>query len=31
GPRVLAAELGAQAGLVGAADLVRRAVCEGDA
>jgi len=31
GPRVVAAELGAQAGLVGAADLVRRAVSEGDA
>ena len=31
GPRVVAAELGAQAGLVGAADLVRRAVREGDA
>jgi glucokinase len=30
GPRVAAAQLGAQAGLVGAADLVRRAVCEGD-
>jgi len=30
GPRIVAAELGAQAGLVGAADLVRRAVCEGD-
>ncbi len=30
GPTVLAAELGAQAGLVGAADLVRRAVAEGD-
>ena len=30
GPRVVAAELGAQAGLVGAADLVRRAVCDGD-
>jgi glucokinase len=29
GPRVLAAELGAQAGLIGAADLVRRAVGEG--
>ena len=29
GPRVVAAQLGAQAGLVGAADLVRRAVCEG--
>ncbi|KQS66367.1 ROK family glucokinase [Modestobacter sp. Leaf380] len=29
GPQVLAAELGAQAGLVGAADLVRRAVAEG--
>jgi glucokinase len=28
GPRVVAAELGAQAGLVGAADLVRRAVAE---
>jgi glucokinase len=28
-PRVVAAELGAQAGLVGAADLVRRAVAEG--
>jgi glucokinase len=31
GPRVAAAQLGAQAGLVGAADLVRRAVCEGEA
>ncbi|HEX2073305.1 MAG TPA: ROK family protein [Geodermatophilus sp.] len=31
GPRVLAARLGAQAGLVGAADLVRRAVGDGDA
>ncbi|KQS59770.1 glucokinase [Geodermatophilus sp. Leaf369] len=31
GPRVVAAELGAQAGLVGAADLVRRAVAEGEA
>jgi glucokinase len=31
GPRVVAAQLGAQAGLVGAADLVRRAVCEGEA
>jgi glucokinase len=31
GPRVVAARLGAQAGLVGAADLVRRAVCEGEA
>jgi glucokinase len=31
GPRVVAAKLGAQAGLVGAADLVRRAVCEGEA
>ena len=31
GPRVAAAELGAQAGLVGAADLVRLAVCEGGA
>ncbi|MGY1691767.1 ROK family glucokinase [Geodermatophilus sp. SYSU D01105] len=30
GPRVVAAQLGAQAGLVGAADLVRRAVCEGE-
>jgi glucokinase len=30
GPRVAAAHLGAQAGLVGAADLVRRAVCEGE-
>ncbi len=30
GPDVVAAQLGAQAGLVGAADLVRRAVCEGD-
>jgi glucokinase len=29
GPRVAVAELGAQAGLVGAADLVRRAVAEG--
>ena len=29
GPRVVAAELGAQAGLVGAADLVRREVAEG--
>jgi glucokinase len=31
GPRVVAAELGAQAGLVGAADLVRLAVSEGTA
>ncbi|WP_308127968.1 ROK family protein [Modestobacter italicus] len=31
GPRVAAAQLGAQAGLVGAADLVRRAVVDGDA
>ena len=31
GPRIVAAELGAQAGMVGAADLVRRAVAEGDA
>jgi glucokinase len=31
GPRVVVAQLGAQAGLVGAADLVRRAVCEGQA
>ncbi len=31
GPTVVAAELGAQAGLVGAADLVRRAVAEGTA
>jgi glucokinase len=31
GPQVVVAELGAQAGLVGAADLVRRAVCEGQA
>jgi glucokinase len=30
GPRVVAAELGAQAGLVGAADLVRRAVSDGE-
>ncbi|MGY1594366.1 ROK family glucokinase [Geodermatophilus sp. SYSU D00708] len=30
GPQVVAARLGAQAGLVGAADLVRRAVSEGD-
>jgi glucokinase len=29
GPEVVAAELGAQAGLVGAADLVRRSVAEG--
>jgi glucokinase len=29
GPKVVAAQLGAQAGLVGAADLVRRAVAEG--
>jgi glucokinase len=29
GPRVVVAQLGAQAGLVGAADLVRRAVAEG--
>jgi glucokinase len=29
GPRVLVAELGAQAGLVGAADLARQAVCDG--
>lgn len=31
GPRVVVAQLGAQAGLVGAADLVRRAVAEGHA
>jgi glucokinase len=31
GPRVVAAELGPQAGIVGAADLVRLAVTEGDA
>jgi glucokinase len=31
GPRVVAAELGPQAGIVGAADLVRRAVAEGEA
>ena len=31
GPRVVAAQLGTQAGLVGAADLVRRAVGEGEA
>jgi glucokinase len=31
GPRIVAAELGAQAGMVGAADLVRRAVAEGEA
>ena len=31
GPRVVVAELGPQAGLVGAADLVRLAVSEGDA
>ncbi len=31
GPTVVAAQLGAQAGLVGAADLVRRAVAEGTA
>jgi glucokinase len=31
GPRVVAAELGAHAGIVGAADLVRRAVSEGEA
>jgi glucokinase len=31
GPRVVAAELGAQAGIVGAADLVRLAVSEGEA
>ncbi len=31
GPRIVAAELGAHAGMVGAADLVRRAVAEGDA
>ncbi|HEV7210933.1 MAG TPA: ROK family protein, partial [Blastococcus sp.] len=30
GPRVVAAELGPQAGLVGAADLVRRAVADGE-
>jgi glucokinase len=30
GPRVVVAQLGAQAGLVGAADLVRRAVSEGE-
>ena len=30
GPAIVAAQLGAQAGLVGAADLVRRAVAEGD-
>jgi glucokinase len=29
GPRVLVAELGAQAGLVGAADLARQSVCDG--
>jgi glucokinase len=31
GPRVVVAELGAQAGMVGAADLVRLAVAEGQA
>ena len=31
GPRVAVAELGAQAGMVGAADLVRQAVTEGTA
>jgi glucokinase len=31
GPRVVAAELGPQAGIVGAADLVRLAVTEGEA
>jgi glucokinase len=31
GPRVVAAQLGPQAGLVGAADLVRRAVADGEA
>jgi glucokinase len=31
GPRIVAAELGPQAGMVGAADLVRRAVAEGEA
>jgi glucokinase len=31
GPQVVAAQLGAQAGLVGSADLVRRAVSEGEA
>jgi glucokinase len=31
GPRVVVAELGPQAGIVGAADLVRLAVSEGDA
>ncbi|MGY1835496.1 ROK family glucokinase [Blastococcus sp. SYSU DS0510] len=31
GPRVVAAALGAQAGIVGAADLVRKAVAEGEA
>jgi glucokinase len=31
GPRIVAAELGAQAGIVGAADLVRRDVAEGGA
>jgi glucokinase len=31
GPRVVVAELGPQAGLVGAADLVRRAVSDGEA
>jgi glucokinase len=31
GPRVVAAELGPQAGIVGAADLVRQAVAEGEA
>ncbi|RBY85527.1 ROK family glucokinase [Blastococcus sp. TF02A-30] len=31
GPRIVAAELGAQAGIVGAADLVRRDVAEGTA
>ncbi|MGY1913876.1 ROK family glucokinase [Blastococcus sp. SYSU DS0973] len=30
GPRIVAADLGAQAGIVGAADLVRRAVAEGE-
>jgi glucokinase len=31
GPRIAVAQLGAQAGMVGSADLVRRAVCEGEA
>ena len=30
GPRIVVAELGPQAGIVGAADLVRRAVSEGE-